>query len=44
MQENGSSVGKTVELIGTCPVEGLDNLRTLRIVERESSIPTETPV
>lgn len=42
MEENGSSVGKTMELIGTSSAEGLDKLRTLRMVE--SSICTETQV
>lgn len=42
MEENGGSVGKTMELIGTSWVEGLGKLRTLRTVE--SSIHAETQV
>ena len=44
MEENGSSVGKTMELIGTSSAKELDSLRTLRMLERESSTSTETPV
>lgn len=43
MEENSSSVWKKIRnLIGVSSVEGLDSLRTLRRVQRESSIPTET--
>lgn len=35
---------KTMELTGTSSVEGLDSLRTLRMVQRINSILTETPV
>lgn len=44
IEKNGNSVGKTMELIGTSSVEGLDSLRTLRMAKRESRIPTETSV
>lgn len=42
IEENDSSVGKNMKLIGTSSVEGLDSLRTLRMVE--SSNLTESPV
>lgn len=41
MEENGSSVGETAELIGTSSVEGLDSLRTLSVVNRESNSPPD---